>query len=283
MRCFVPFRRFVPLYLLFTPLLLISLLSTSPAFGRQAGPHLQALQHHLQEAQQAARAASQATSEADLKQHVDAVFTQIWGVPSGLTAPDAFGAEKVHGWKTQWQVSYDDFDPGFSARYGNAPPEIADPTQLGIEGEGRFVRDLLQAVVDDEAAPADKRMHAEHVVIALNNVIGWMKIDAGFTKGEMQPRVDLTRVWDAPSEFWRSTADTGWIFEAYAQALNILKTSYEGDLNLAHRHAEDLVKLLDKCLSGVDVDANGRIEPVMMEGGLETALTHARAAGLLAP
>jgi hypothetical protein len=242
---------------------------------------LQAMQQDTESALEASRQAEQARTVADVKSGADAVFAFIWGLPSGLAAEDAEGAEQAHGWKTQWQVSYDDFDEAFAERYGNAPPEITDPARLGILGRGRHVRKLLQAAADDAQAAAEARHAAEATIIALNNVIGWMQIDDGVTKSERQPRVDLTRAWDAPSEFWLSTADTGWLFEAYAQALNILKTDYEGDVRTARTHAAGLTTLLEKCLQGLDADADGTVEPVMMEGGLQTALAQAQSGGLL--
>ena len=118
------------------------------------------------------------------------------------------------------------------------------------------------------------------MVHSLSNVIGWMKIDDGVTKGERQPRVDLTYQWDAPVEFWMSTADTGWLHEAFAQALNILKTDYGDDVEMARSHAADMVDLLEKTMEGVDANGNGSIEPVRMEGGLLTAMQHAGFAGI---
>jgi hypothetical protein len=106
-----------------------------------------------------------------------------------------------------------------------------------------------------------------------------MKMDDGVTKAERQPRIDLTRKWDAPTEFWNSTADTGWIYALYAQSLNILKVHYEGDTALARKHAEGLVTLSERVLNGLDADQNGMVDPVMMEGGIYAALDQARSAG----
>jgi hypothetical protein len=124
-------------------------------------------------------------------------------------------------------------------------------------------------------------MHGEHVITSLNNVIGWMKMDDGVTKGERQPRVDLTREWDSPIEFWMSTADTGWLHEVYAQALNILKTDYGRDLSLAKQHAAGLTRLIQKAIDGVDANSNGSVEPIKMEGGIATAVQHAHLAGFI--
>ena len=191
------------------------------------------------------------------------------------------GAVSIHGWKTRWQVDNGDFDEAFAERYGVVPPEIQDISALGIMGRGRAVRILLQNVIDSETASDKERMHAEEVITSLNNVIGWMKIDDGVTKGERQPRVDLTREWDASPEFWLSTADTGWLPEVFSQAINILKVDYEGDVSEAQRHAEGMRELAQKVIDGLDVDSNGQVEPVKMEGGVNAAMNVARSAGIV--
>lgn len=237
------------------------------------GKHLVALQQLAQEALSHSKAAETSASVDEVKQHTDQVFALIWGAPSGLVDAEAGGAAHIHGWKVRWQVNNDEFDEGFAERYGTEPPAITDPMALGIIGQGRAVRKQLNASGEANA-------HIDHTVISLNNVIGWMKIDDGVTKGERQPRVDLTSEWDAPSEFWLSTADTGWMFEVFSQAMNILKTSYEGDLGEAQKHAAGMTQLLEKCLNGEDANGNGSIEPVKMEGGLNSMLEHAEYAGL---
>ena len=97
-----------------------------------------------------------------------------------------------------------------------------------------------------------------------------MRIDDGVTKAERQPRVDLTYRWDSPKSFWQGSADTGWLFEVQAQAINILKTDYAGDLVLVQKHVEALMALLDKCRNG-----DGEVP------GLETAIAAAGRLGLL--
>ena len=246
------------------------------------GAHLAAIKQLSEQAMQASRAAEQAATVADVKTHADAVFETVWGVGSGL-ADGSTGAAAIHGWKTRWQVDNSEFDEGFAARYGTKPPAVADPAQLGIVGRGRYARKLLLATMDDDAAADAQKRHAGHVVASLNNVIGWMKMDDGVTKAERQPRVDLTREWDAPSDFWLSTADTGWLHEVYAQALNILKTDYEGNIATAREHAAAMTRLLEKTLSGIDADGDGSVAPAMMEGGLNTALQHAQLGGFLSP
>lgn len=251
------------------------------AQSSKIGTYLNEIRELAQQALEASRKAETAPDLPQLKMHADAVFRTVWGLPSGLADPRARGAEQVHGWKTRWQVTPADFDTAFAARYESGPPEVTDPSQLGIVGRGRHVRLLIENHLEDGSASESVRTHGEHIITSLNNVIGWMKMDDGVTKAERQPRVDLTREWDAPIEFWMSTADTGWLFEAYAQALNILKTDYGTDLDLAREHAAAMTALLEKALKGVDVDGNGSVEPVQMEGGLETALQHAGYAGFI--
>ena len=183
----------------------------------------------------------------------------------------------MHGWKTRWQTTGEEFDEDHVARHGKSPPNVTDPAQLGLMGRARHLRAGL--VARYEADPSQG--HLPHVIHSLNNVIGWMRLDDGVTKAENQPRVDLTYMWDAPSAFWNSSADTGWIHEAFAQALNILKTDYQGDVSLARSHAAAMTAIFSRCRSGVDADGDGAIAPVLMEGGLETALTHAGYAGLM--
>lgn len=247
----------------------------------QIGPLLVQMQEIAEQALESSRKAEQAATVADVKRHADDVFIAVWGMPSGLIDESARGAAFAHGWKTNWQVTYSDFDSLFAARYGNAPPEITDPSNLGIVGRGRAVRRALEASVGSSGASSSLSTHGPHVVHSINNVIGWMKMDDGVTKGERQPRVDLTREWDSPVEFWMSTADTGWLFEAYSQASNILKTNYEGDVATARSHAAAMTQLLEKALNGVDVNGNGSVEPAKMEGGLRTAVQHAHLGELI--
>jgi len=255
-----------------------------PTFAQASniGAELRAIKQLAEEALEASRAAETAATVAAVKTHADAVFETVWGLPSGLTEGHK-GAEAVHGWTTRWQVTNADFDAAFAQRYGSTPPAVTDPAHLGIAGRGRHVRAQLQAVLDAENAPEAQKNHAGHVIASLNNVIGWMKMDDGVTKAERQPRVDLTREWDAPSSFWLSTADTGWLYEVYAQALNMLKTDYAEDVALARQHATAMTKLIEKCLNGVDADSDGTVKPAMMEGGLHTVLQHAQLGGFLAP
>ncbi len=274
----------------FKPLFIALLAGTCWTFAFSAhaqssgdiGVHLQAIKQLSEQAMQASRAAEQAAIVADVKAHADAVFETVWGLRSGL-ADGSKGAAAIHGWKTRWQVDNAAFDEGFAGRYGTKPPEVEDPAQLGIVGRGRHARKLLLATLDSDGATDAQKRHAGHVIAALNNVIGWMKMDDGVTKAERQPRVDLTRQWDAPSAFWLSTADTGWLHEVYAQALNILKTDYQDDLATARQHAAAMTRLLEKTLTGIDADDDGSVEPVMMEGGLNTALQHAEMGGFLMP
>jgi hypothetical protein len=235
-------------------------------------------------AHDASRAAETAATVDEVKAAADSVFEAVWGVPSGLADDDAHGASAQHGWKTRWQTSPAAFDSAFAARLGTEEPEITDPRKLGIVGRALHLRGHF-AVAPDSAGPETPgaRYSHEAVVAPLSNVIGWMRMDNGITKGELQPRVDLTYKWDAPVSFWQSTADTGWLYEAYAQALNILKTNYDGDVDVAREHAEGMTQLLEKTLNGVDANGNGTVEPIMQEGGLRIALREAEAADDLGP
>lgn len=237
---------------------------------KEIANHLSAIKTLTDQALEASRQAAQASSIAEVKRYTDNVFESVWGLPSGLADETATGAATSHGWKTRWQTDTDDFELETPEKFGVQPPEITDPALLGIIGRGRFVRKLLVA--------DSSNVHSGHVVASLNNVIGWMRMDYAPARGGM-PRVDLTAQWDAPSEFWQSTADTGWMFEVYSQALNILKTNYNGDLAMAKQHATAMATLLEKTLNGEDANGNSRIEPVMMEGGLATAMQHAKLAG----
>lgn len=241
------------------------------------GGHITAMVGLLDDAHDKASQATTAGSIDEIKQLADAVYAHIWGQASGLVVQT--GAAVVPGWKTRWQVTYTDFDPAFGERYGSAPPQITDPSELGIAGRGRYVRRTLTTGLNQRSA--EEAILIEQLIAALNNVIGWMRIDDGVTKAERQPRVDLTYQWDAPKSFWQSSADTGWLFEVQSQALNILKTDYGSDLASAQQHALGLVALLETVRDGIDADQNGRITATRMEGGLLTVQSKAREAGLL--
>ncbi len=232
--------------------------------------HLSLVKQEMDKALEASQKAVDSASLEELKQNVDVVFESVWGVPSNLQ--EGSGAVATHGWKTRWQTDTDDFELETPAKFGTEPPQVSDPALLGIVGNGRHVRKLIWA------DSMTTNPHYDHITASLSNVIGWMRMDYAPARGGM-PRVDLTYKWDAPTEFWLSTADTGWIFEVYTQAENILRTHYGDDLGTAKKHAMDLSMLLKKTMSGFDANNNGQIEPVAMEGGLQTALQHAQFAG----
>ena len=265
----------------------VALLFTSKTLWAQSpsdedvGPLLREIVDRTEGALQASTSAEEASSVADVKAAADSVFRAVWGVPSGISATDASGAVAQHGWKTRWQTTEAAFDSAFAARMGTAPPEIDNPKALGIMGRARHLRSHF-AVAPDSAGPETPGALYSHdaIVAPLSNVIGWMRMDNGITKGELQPRVDLTYRWDAPMSFWNSTADTGWLFEAFAQAQNILKTEYDGDVSMAREHAEGMTQLLEKALNGVDANGNGTVEAKAQEGGLRVALEQAQAADL---
>ena len=221
----------------------------------------EALATQLTTAQRAATNATEASSVITLKHYVDETFATIWGQPSGLLG--STGAIQHRTWKTRWQTRFSDFDPAYGARYKDSPPIISDPSALGMMGLGRQMRRHLGSTYPDYE-------NKDQLLAPLNNLIGWTRLDDGITKAERQPRIDLTYMWDAPQAFWLGEADTGWLAVVEAQAINILKTEYGTDLELARRHAEDLLALVQRCQDGLDANGNGLVEALPMEGAFNT-------------
>ncbi len=213
----------------------------APEKAAEIHADLRYMEASLRTAQERVAQATASTRIDELKAHVADVASVTWGMPIGITKTTP--AANYPAWKSRWQKSFTDFDPDFAARYGTKPPAITDPTALGIVGRGRHVRRLLTSA----AQPGSE---TQPLLEALNNVIGWMRVDDGVTKGERQPRIDLTYRWDAPKSFWQSEADTGWVFAVHSQAVNILKTNYAGDLQTARAHAAALQSLIERCLDG---------------------------------
>ncbi len=232
--------------------------------------YIQRIDRHMREALEASEQAESAGTVEEIKQYVDQVYAAVWGVPSG--SEEGSGALAIHDWKTRWQSDTSDFKLETPEKFGVEPPAIDDPSLLGIVGSGRHLRRLIWA------DSANANVHYPHITASLSNVIGWMRMGYADARGGM-PRVDLTYRWDAPSEFWQSTADTGWIFEVFTQAENILRTPYGGDVDMAKAHAADLTALIEKAIQGMDANGNGKVEPIAMEGGFDTVLQHARLAG----
>lgn len=242
---------------------------------------LREMQQMTEQALEVSRSAERANAVPEVKAAASRVVETVWGVPSGVSPTAATGEVRSHGWKERWQVTGAEFDPNFVKRYGANPPRITDPRQLGLMGRGLAVRGRLEEISDNSSRVLAAQETAPDAVLAsLNNVIGWMYITTGFKGREVQPRISLTHVWDAPVEFWQSTADTGWLREVYAQATNILKTDYAGDVAEARRHAAGLSELLGRVLQGVDADRSGSVEPKTMEGGLNAAVDAATRATL---
>jgi hypothetical protein len=249
----------------------------SPA---EAGALLLEMHAMAQEALAASRAAERASTVAEVKAGADRVFRSIWGLPSGISG-DATGEVPEHGWKTHWQVTGAEFDERWIERYGTRPPDITDPRALGLMGRGRAIRGRLEEIGSGSSRVlGERRSAADEALASLNNVIGWTYITTGLKVTEVQPRISLTHVWDAPAEFWNSDADTGWLPVAYSQAVNILKTDYAGDLNEARLHAISMSVLLERVLVGLDADRNGTVDPKPMEGGLNATVDAAARAGL---
>jgi len=226
------------------------------------------------------RAAERAGSVSEIKTAAGEVLQTVWG---SATARGVGEVDEVRhpGWKERWQVNGGEWAASYTKRLGTTPPKITDPRQLGVMGRGRAVRGRLTHAGPDRAtsSPTDTTAVA-HLVASLSNVVGWTYMSEGLKGNEMQPRVSLTHLWDAPAEFWQSSADTGWLDEVFAQAVNILKTDYGSDVAEARKHAAGMRELLEKVLNGVDADKNGKVEPKMMEGGLNAALGAAGKDGL---
>ena len=243
--------------------------------------HLTALEDLVGEMIDLSQSAAEAETVDEVKTYSANVFEIIWGIPASENPSQLEGAVGIHGWKTRWQATNGDFDASFSERYGNAPPEIVDVTALGIIGRGRAIRRVLQDQVEGETLSSDEIKTTLMMIASLNNVIGWMTLDDGVTKGERQPRVDLTREWDAEPEFWLSTADTGWLYEVYAQSINIMKVDYVGEVDEARQHARAMHDLAMKVMDGVDANEDGRTDPLRMEGGIQQVMDIARSIGLV--
>ena len=238
------------------------------------------MQQLTTKALQTSRAAERASSVAAVKTAAGEVLQAVWGsaVARGAGNVDEIS---VPGWKERWQVTGGEWAPSYSKRLGTAAPKITDPRQLGVMGRGRAVRGrLTHAAPEHAAALAADTTRVAQVVASVSNVIGWTYMSEGLKGNEMQPRVSLTYLWDAPVEFWQSSADTGWLDEVFAQAVNILKTDYGTDVTEARKHAAGMSELLEKVLNGVDADKNGTVEPKMMEGGLNAAVRSAGKEGL---
>ena len=244
---------------------------------------LREMQQLAEQALAVSRSAERATAVPEVKAAASRVVEVVWGVQSGVAPTASTGEVRVPGWKERWQVSGAEFDANFAKRNGTAPPRITDPRQLGIMGRGLAVRGRLEEISSNSSRVISSQQSPPDAVLAsLNNVIGWMYITTGLKGREVQPRISLTHVWDAPAAFWNSTADTGWLREVYSQAVNILKNDYAGDAAPARQHATGLSELLDRVLRGIDADANGVVEAKPMEGGLSAAVDAATRATLQA-
>jgi hypothetical protein len=222
---------------------------------------------------EASREAERASSVEQVKAMANQTLVAIWGTTTGVAPGTPAASVQVPGWKERWQVTGAELpDTGWLKRNGTLPPRVTDPRQLGIMGRGLAVRGKLeQASHGSSLALLSQDTPADASLASLNNVIGWTYISYG-RKGEWQPRPSLTHVWDAPAEFWNSSADTGWLAEAYSQGINILKTDYGSDLNLARQHAAGMSSVLQRVLSGADADKSGAVEAKPLEGGLVAAL-----------
>lgn len=266
---------------LLVALLILPAAAHAQRLPADVGPMLAEVQTLMDEALAASRQAAEASDVAAVKRHVEAVNVHLYGLASGLADPSTRGAAAVHTWKTEWQTDGSVADSSWEARYGTLPPPINDVRELGVIGRARHVREALAAIAADSTAASADRETAAALAASLSNVVGWMHLTIGYKGSEEQPRISLTHMWDMPKAFWQGTADTGWLHEAHAQAFNILKTDYEGDVAEARAHAADLTMLLERSVSGLDADGDGQIAPAPMEGGLDAAFAVARGAGVL--
>jgi hypothetical protein len=234
------------------------------------------MQQLTEQALATSRASEQAATVAEVKTAAGKVLQTVWGAATG-PGEGSTGEISVPGWKERWQVTGGEWSPSYAKRLGTLPPKITDPRQLGVMGRGRAVRGRLWTLTraGSPTTLADT-VAAGQLSASISNVIGWTYVSEGLKGNEMQPRISLTYLWDAPDEFWQSTSDTGWLDEVFAQASNILKTDYGTDVAEARKHAAGMSELLQKVLNGVDADKSGAVEPKMMEGGLNAAV---RAAG----
>ena len=226
------------------------------------------------------RAAERAGSVAEVKAAAGDVLQSVWGSAAARGAGNA-DEIRVPGWKERYQVTGGEWAASYSKRLGTTPPKITDPRELGVMGRGRALRGRLIHITTDRSlgAPGDTTAVAQ-LFASVGNVVGWTYMSEGLKGSEMQPRVSFTYLWDAPAEFWQSSADTGWLDEVFAQAVNILKTDYGNDVTEARKHAAGMSELLAKVLEGVDANKNGTVEPRMMEGGLNAAVRVAGKDGL---
>lgn len=220
----------------------------------EIGEYLRDIYRIAEEIREEIHLAANAETVEEIKEHSAKIYELIMGVPSSDTA----GAL---GWEDRWY------------------PQSADVP--GFDAKARYVRELIQVLIDDPDTPDEVKLHGSFVIQSINNVIGWMIHGTGRKAGTLQPRLNLTYVWDAPTEFWLSTADTGWIHEISAQATNIVRVNYGDDIEEARKHAADMIPLMDRVFEGDETDVDTLYWPYMMRGGLEVVMMHAKQAGFL--
>lgn len=222
--------------------------------AEEIGAYLNDIYRIAEEIREEINLAATADTVEEIKEHAEHVYELIMGVPSG-------GTGSTLGWEERWY------------------PQSADVP--GLDAKARYVRELIQVLVDDPNSSDEVQLHGSFVVQSLNNVVGWMIHGTGRKSGTLQPRLNLTYVWDAPTEFWLSSADTGWVHEVSAQASNIIRVNYGDDVEEARKHAEAMIPLMERVFEGAETDADTLFWPYMMRGGLEVVMQHGKQAGFL--
>jgi len=220
----------------------------------EIGEYLKDIYRLAEEIREEIHLAANAETVEEVKEHAAKIYELIMGVSSS----DTGGAL---GWEDRWY-----------------PQSFEVP---GFDAKARYVRELIQVLIDDPNTPEEVKIHGSFVIQSINNVIGWMIHGTGRKSGTLQPRLNLTYVWDAPTEFWLSTADTGWIHEVTAQATNIVRVNYGDDVEEARKHAADMIPLMERVFEGDETDVDTLYWPYMMRGGLEVVMMHAKQAGFL--
>lgn len=220
----------------------------------EIGQYLNDIYQIAEEIREEINLAATADTVEGVKEHAEHVYELIMGVSSG-------GSGHVLGWEERWY------------------PQSADVP--GLDAKARYARELIQVLIDDPSSSNDVKLHGQFVIESLNNVVGWMIHGTGRKSGTLQPRQNLTYVWDAPTEFWLSTADTGWVHEISSQALNIIRVNYAGDVEEARKHAEAMIPMMERVFEGAETDADTLQWAYMMRGGLDIVMQHGALAGFI--
>ncbi|VAW34152.1 hypothetical protein MNBD_CHLOROFLEXI01-2119, partial [hydrothermal vent metagenome] len=110
---------------------------------------------------------------------------------------------------------------------------------VGVNGYLEGAKQHTNLATDAEDVTAEIELHAEHVLISSDNALGW--IDA-----------------------------------AIIQALRVIASDSAAEAQPA---AEELARLLDAAMNGVDANGDGNVAPIQGEGGIQTAYVHGQNMG----